>query len=185
MSAALMSLESRVRLWHLALGTCLLAGASIASCGIAHPELRTYIPHYLSSRPLLDKLFDFLNTECTPEVYEPRQLSYLVDTIDAQLIGYSFKLGGPHFISVSYYLFWIAICWMLWRFFTSHLRLDRLTAGLLVLLLQTSPVLFCGGTFFRSAKPGMTVCMLGAFCVMYGLLKRGGEFSAQRLSAWS
>lgn len=144
--------------------------------GYAHPELQQYIPHYLSHRPVLEKIFDFQKVEIWLS-YRPRPLSYLVDNLDVAFIAWSCRRGFPHLLSASYYLFWIGDCLLLGFYFRSHLRIDRLSAGLLICLLSTDPVMFFNG-YFRSAKPGGTFFLLSAFVVFaecFRVIMRNGS----------
>jgi hypothetical protein len=179
--ATLGFLDARAKPVHFAAISLILAGSSLILQGwVAHPELRVYMPHYLSQRPALELVYDFRYTEVPSSIYVPRHLSYFVDMMDARFIGFSFRQAVPHFISASYYIFWGLICWLLWSFFTTQLALDPFTSGLLILLIQTSPVMFLGGTYFRSAKPGMTVCVVAAVCIIYRLLKAPEELTRCR-----
>ena len=78
----------------VAVSVCLLRG------GVVHPEVLKYLPHHLSERSLLQKIYD-------PKVldmgfYQNRELSYLVDHVDCQFIAASVKAGRPHFWSLSF-----------------------------------------------------------------------------------
>ncbi len=127
-----------------------------------HPELDKYIPHYLSHRPILEKVFDPANVEIQSE-YRPRPLSYLVDDLDVAFIGWSTRIGHPHLLSASSYVLWFIDAALLWFFFRRFFHLDRLTSGLLIALLAEDPVLLSTTYYFRSAKAGATCCLLASF----------------------
>src|SRR5579884_1553186 len=156
----------RVPTAAIAIGIVLILVASVwISKGgyYAHPELERYLPHYLSNRPILQKIFDVNGVELSPEFYRPRPLSYLTDDLDVAFIAWSFRRGYPHFLSASYYVFWVLDCILLWFFFRKRLVLDRLTSGLVIAFWSTAPVVFSGVDYFRSAKPGGVFFMLAAF----------------------
>lgn len=132
--------------------------------GYAHQEIEQYIPHYLTHKPLLEKIFDYKKVEVWNS-YRPRPLSYLVDDFDVAFIDWSARHGFPHLLSLSYYVFWTLDCVVLWFYFCRRLGLHRLTAGLLICLFSTNWVVFDHTGYFRSAKPGGTFFLLIAFVV--------------------
>jgi len=148
----------------LAIAALLVLSVICSRGGYAQPELEQYIPHYLSDGPFLQKIFDYKKVEIWNS-YRPRPLSYAVDDFDVAFIAWSARHGFPHLLSASYYVFWTADCLLLWVFFRRHLRIHRFTAGLLICLLSTDPVLFFHAGYFRSAKPGGTCFLLAAFVV--------------------
>ena len=144
----------------------LLSAVAVKRGGYLHKEAEKYIPHYLSSRPVLEKIYDFQQVEIDGQ-FRPRPLSYLVDDWDVQFIGWSAAKGLVHFESASYLVFWVLNAFLLWYCFRSLFGLDKLTSALLVGLLSTSPVLFFNTHYFRSAKPGSVFFMLCAFVVLW------------------
>lgn len=147
-----------------ALAIVLLLAVACSRGGYAHLEIEQYIPHYLSHRPLLEKIFDYKKVEVWLS-YRPRPLSYAVDDFDVAFIAWSSRHGFPHLLSLSYYVFWILDCFLLWFYFCRRLGLHRLSAGLLVCLFSTDWVVFGHTGYFRSAKPGGTFFLLIAFVV--------------------
>jgi hypothetical protein len=146
--------------------------------GYAHQEIEQYIPHYLSHRPLLNKIFDYKKVEVWLS-YRPRPISYIVDDLDVAFIGWSSRQGFPHLLSASYYVFWALDCFLLWFYLCHRLGLHRLTAGLFICLFSTDSVVFFHTGYFRSAKPGGTFLLLSAFvvfseCVRAALDRRSG-----------
>ena len=121
--------------------------------GTLHPELEQYIPHYLSDRPILQKIYSADQVEIGSE-YRPRPLSYLIDNYDVLFIGWCTGLGHPHFESLSYFVFWTIDCFLCWFCFRNYFGLDRLNTAMLIGLFCTSPVVFFSCSYFRSAKPG-------------------------------
>lgn len=133
--------------------------------GTLHPELEQYIPHYLSDRPILQKIYSADQVEIGSE-YRPRPLSYLIDNYDVLFIGWCTGLGHPHFESLSYFVFWTIDCFLCWFCFRNYFGLDRLNTAMLIGLFCTSPVVFFSCSYFRSAKPGAVCLMLIAFLLV-------------------
>ena len=138
--------------------------------GVFHPELEVYIPHYLSDRPLLNKLYDSKITEAG--LFRARELSYLVDFIDIKFFALSVNLGFPHFLSLSHYIFSLIIAILLWRFSINDIRLDKTISTLLILLLLTSTYFFLGGILFRSAKIGVALFAELLLIIIYKFLNQ-------------
>ena len=132
--------------------------------GYDHQELQQYIPHYLSHKPLLEKIFDYKKVEIWQD-FRPRPLSYIVDNYDVAFIGWSARHGFPHLLSASYYVFWALDCLLLWFYFRRRLEIHAFTAGLFLCLLSADPVFFSHSNYFRSAKPGGAFLLLAAFLV--------------------
>jgi hypothetical protein len=59
--------------------------------------------NYLSNRPILEKIFDFIKVEII-RVFRPRPLSYLIDDLDVAFLGWSAAKGRAHFESASYFV---------------------------------------------------------------------------------
>ena len=88
------------------------------------------------------------------------------------------RFGRPHLISTSYYVF-LAIGFLaIWLLLRRHLNLNRLTCALLLALVGTDPVVLCGGTYFRSAKPGSATLLLVACCILCAVFVRRSPFPA-------
>ena len=186
-------LESRTRGWHVVavlLGLFLLSLVS-SKGGILDPELDQYIPHYLSEQSFLAKTFDSTMVEVGSDTKDvmwhgrlrhliglqrPRPLSYFLDCLDAQVIAWSVSKGFPHLLSASNLVFLVLIYAAVWIFCRRYLRFDRLTAGLLVCIVASDPVLACNLSYFRSAKPGTSTFLLIGLCAICALLVRRREF---------
>jgi hypothetical protein len=149
----------------IAVAVVLIAAVACSRGGYAHLEIEQYIPHYLSHRPLLEKIYDYKKVEVWLS-YRPRPLSYVVDDFDVAFIAWSARHGFPHLLSLSYYIFWALDCFLLWFYFCRRLGLHRLTAGLLICLFSTDSVVFAHTGYFRSAKPGGTFFLVAAFVVL-------------------
>jgi hypothetical protein len=141
--------------------------------GILNPEMEIRLPYFLSEKPLLNKLFDSRILDA--DMFQARELSYLVDYFDSKFIEFSIHAGFPHFLSMSYYLFSIAIGCMLWYFVVKELKLHPAIGLGLVALLWTSPSFFIGGSIFRSSKIGVSLLA----SILYIVLYRIAAFSIQ------
>lgn len=186
------SLEPRTRGWHVAaflIGLFLLSLVS-SKGGILDPELDKYIPHYLSEQSFLAKTFDTTMVEVGTDTQDvmwhgrfrhliglqrPRPLSYFLDCLDAQVIAWSVSKGFPHLLSASNVVFLVLIYAVVWVFCRRYLGFDRLTAGLLVCIIASDPVLACNLSYFRSAKPGTSTFLLIGLCAICVLLVRRRE----------
>ena len=157
----------RINIIHILLISILMAALSINyhHGGVLQNELEVRIPFYLADRPLLNKLYDSRIIE--EDLYVSRELSYVFDFLDAQFIALSVSLGYPHFISFSFYVFTIAIGMLLWQFCVVELKLKRWIGLGMLLLFWTSPNAFLGGAYFRSAKPGVALCVVVLYYLVY------------------
>jgi hypothetical protein len=147
--------------------------------GLVHAEAYQIIPHYLSERPALAKIFDPNGADAG--CYTARELSYVFDYLDCQVIAAGVRHGWPHFLSLTHYAFSILIMLAMWLFARCRLELSAVLAGALVLLFATTPAFFLGGGFFRSAKIGAAMCTI--ICVLLVARAVAEEFAMRdRLS---
>jgi hypothetical protein len=155
--------------WLLLILLFFAASAWIANTPMAHLEIDQYIPHYLSSKTILSKIFDPSKVEI-PGVYRPRPLSYIVDNLDVNFIGWCARQGYPHLLSLSYFVFKLLDCVIFFYLFRCIFRLSQQISLLLICLFVTTPDMILGGNFFRSAKPGALFFLATAFvcfCILY------------------
>jgi hypothetical protein len=136
--------------------------------GILHPEIRSYLPYYLSDRPLLNKLYD--SKVLDQDMYQARELSYLFDYFDSKFIELSVSLGYPHFLSITTYIFFFAIALLIWHFSTRVVSLPYPIGIALVCIFWTTPSIFLGGNFFRSAKVGVALAAALLLIATYSYL---------------
>jgi hypothetical protein len=101
--------------------------------------------------------------------YQARELSHLLEHIDARFIYWCTTRGMPHFYSVMNFVILFAIAVMHWRLATKHLGMHHMTATLLVALFWTAPCIFFSGLFVRTAKQG-TALML--FLLVWHVLRQ-------------
>ena len=71
--------------------------------GYAAPESCCFLMHYNTNLPLSKLIFDPAKTDWG--FYQGRELSYLLDALDARFIGWCIKNRMSHFFSVSSMLF--------------------------------------------------------------------------------
>lgn len=143
--------------------------------GIAHPEIYNYLPHYLSKKPLLSILFDSKILDM--DMYQARELSYFFDYIDSKFIEFCTRLGYPHFISITTYVFLLMIGLLIWHYSVKVIRLTPLTGTVILLLYWTSPSIFLAGDYFRSSKNGVALTGALLFFLLYKF------FNAQKTEA--
>lgn len=148
------------------------AAGSLGYCwrgGYAHPEIYVFLPHYLSCRPLLEKLYDCRKTD--HDFYQSRELSYLMDWIDCRFIDSCVRHGHPHFMSVISLIFTFLITLLLWWLFVIELRIDYLSSLALVALILTSSCIFMGTVYYRSAKLGLALMIAVVSLIMTRVLR--------------
>ena len=149
--------------------------------GYLHPDVEVNIPHFLSNRPLLNKLYDSRIIEMG--YFRARELSYLVDYVDYKFFEISVNLGQPHFLSLIHYVFSLIISVLFWQFCVKDLELGKLNATLLILLFWTSTFIFFGGILFRTAKIGVSLTSVALFVILYRTLKRERQIEGYKLPA--
>jgi len=119
--------------------------------GYAHYEGQFFLVNYLDARDLFSKIFSahFNEWDC----YQGRELSFLFGWIDAGFIRYSARLGWIHLFSVTHFVGLFALAVLLWRALTRIFpALTRNHAGLVVVLLLTTPTAIFSGYYYRPAK---------------------------------
>ena len=154
------------RLW--ALGTILAAAVMIAGFavgqrgGYVHMESTAFLRVYNDrSRPVWEIVYDPLVTDWN--AYQARELSYLVDWVDARFIYFCARLGMAHFYSLSAMAI-LLLCVVLQQYFLKRdfPELPPYLASLFSLAFVASPS--CREfVFFRSAKP-LTALAATAIC---------------------
>lgn len=135
-----------------------------------HPELYERIPHLISSKPLIARIFD--SKVMDYDMYQARELSYLGDQVDAALIFEMIQLGMPNMISVMHYLLGALAVVMLYGFYRKDLRLGGANSLLITVLAWSAPCMYFGGNYFRTAKIGATASMVAVCILTYRLLTR-------------
>lgn len=140
--------------WVVMVALSLVLGGS----GFLHPESYSFLPHYLSGRPLLELIYDNRVTDWGN--YQARELGFVFDWLDCQFIAWCESRGYPHWVSISHYLLFLLAGLALWRIATNYLALSRIAAFGLVLLLWTCPTAILYSSFYRAAKVGLLTASL-------------------------
>jgi hypothetical protein len=133
---------------------------SVALCGpgFLHPESYSFLPHYLSGRPLLELIYDNRITDWGN--YQAREFGFVFDWLDCRFIAWCAASGHPHFFSATHYVFLLMAGVAVWRMATRHFGLGRVAAFGLVLLLWTGPSAVLYTSFYRAAKVGLLTVSL-------------------------
>ena len=148
--------------WLLALGAAWLGvvAVSLVLCGsgFVHPEIYSFLPHYLSGQPFFEIITDNRVTDWGH--YQARDLSFVFDYADCQFIDWCWRHGHPHFFSAMHYLLLLAAGLVLWRIATRYCGVRRVLAFALVLLLWSGPSVMLYTAFYRVAKMGLLLATL-------------------------
>ena len=143
--------------------------------GYVNPELYDRIPHLLSGKSLAARVFD--PGAMDYNLYQARELSYLVDQIDVAVIFEMIQRGVPNMISIMHYLLGTIAVLILYAFCRRDLELGFTTSVLMTILTWSAPCMMFGGSYTRSAKNGAAATLVAVFVITYRLLKklRSGE----------
>jgi hypothetical protein len=159
---------------------CVLIPAGFWDGGVLEREATIFMRQYTDDRTVLQKVFDPHANDF--QAYQARELSYLIDYIDANFYMLLLKLFDVTFFIplsalISSLLIVALFCIGVRK---TMLNLDVLTTGLLLLLLLTSFVFVATmGVFYRSSKPVLAPVIL-AF-MFYTL--RVGQKRSERANA--
>ncbi len=146
--------------WGLlaAAGALFVLALAAVGRGMIHPEAYLFIPHYLNpERSFLQKIFDPRGTDWG--YYQARELSYVFDYLDCQVIARSVDHGVPHVLSLSHFLFLGLAATIGWQLARREWRLPGIVAALGVGVFLSTPAVLLGGSFFRSAKAGVVLAL--------------------------
>jgi hypothetical protein len=116
----------------------------------------------------------FLSKVICPHVHDAhlfqgRELSHVLEFLDARFIDWCVSLGLPHFYSIITYTFLIALSFIHWRCARKYLQIDRLSCVLLLGLFWTSPCIFFSGQYLRNAKQGTALLL---FLLIWYLIRK-------------
>jgi hypothetical protein len=138
--------------------------------GIIDSEGAAFILNYLADRPLLSLIFDPRANDWG--AYQARELSYLVDLIDARVFAAVLHSGVLVFIPLSGVLGLMAFAAVYLLGSRKVLRLDGLTASLLLsLFLSCIVVQASTAIFYRSSKILLAVAAMAFFFQICFLLE--------------
>ncbi len=146
---------------RVVLAALVLAPAVFWRGGVLEEETIVFMNHYLDQRSVLEKVFDPRGIDF--DNYQARELSYLVDLLDAQVFVRLLRAGYVLFIPLSA-ITAALLTWIVWirgsgRAFPS---VPATTRSLLLLVLVTNYVfLTTMGLFYRAAKPMVVPVLLG------------------------
>ena len=135
-----------------------------------HPELYDRIPHLLSHKGFLSKIYD--SQVMDYGMYQARELSYLADEVDVLCIYQGIKHGMPNMISFMHYLLAFALVLLIYEFSLKTLQLGRLPSLFIAAAVWATPFFFYGGNYFRSAKIGAATTLVIVYVTLYGALKK-------------
>jgi hypothetical protein len=131
--------------------------------GFANLETYIYIPAHLTPKAgVLSNIFDAKVHDSWG--FQNRSLSFYVDYLDVQALGWFLEQGYPHFLSLFHFLGVGVIIFGLWHIFSKELRLDRFTSFFLCILLLLTPSFHVTASYSRSAKMGVAI---GALLFLY------------------
>lgn len=139
-----------------------------------HPEANCFIIIYNHpGLPLLKLIFDPLRTDW--QNYQGRELSYLIDFLDARFIALCIRMGKAHFYSLS------AIIFLLAGVLVIHRGLKKLYPEKSPFLIALPPLMYAFSNasnlvFFRSSKPAAAFGIIILFFHLAKLLKFPEKF---------
>ena len=134
-----------------------------------HPEANCFIIIYNHPKlPLLKLIFDPLRTDW--QNYQGRELSYLIDFLDARFIASCIRMGKAHFYSLSGIIFLLA------GVLAIHRGMKKLYPEKNPFLIAIPPLMYAFSNasnllFFRSSKPAATFGIIILFFHLAKLLK--------------
>lgn len=160
----------------LAAGLILLLRMLYSDGGAIHPEAYSFLRVYTEGRPFWATLYNPAFNDWI--MYQPRELSYFVDSLDARFIAWCIHSGVVHFYPLSNLLLGCGTVFLQQygaRSCFPHLDGRLITAvSLIYALFPVTSV-----TYYRSAKP-LTAFFLTASCflilTLYRRLYDGGRW---------
>jgi len=140
-----------------------------------HPEANCFLMHYNSDAPLVNLIFDPLRTDWAS--FQARELSYLLDYLDAKFIFHSIHFHHAHFYSLS------ALILLMLSSVLIHKKLKKLypeaDARIIFLIPLMYVTAFAEQTgFFRSAKPAVALLLLWVFFTVAEMIKMPEKFKS-------
>lgn len=143
-----------------------------------HQEANCFLMVYNNPHlPLAKLIFDPLRTDW--QCFQARELSYLVDALDARFIAFCIRNHFAHFYSLSSIVLLLISAGMI------HWNLKRLFPRTTPYLLPLFPLLYTvcnleNLSFFRSSKPWVSFGILILFFQLAKILKRPEKYAAWR-----
>lgn len=147
----------------------IIASLAVQKGSWLHGEADLFLVDHLSERSFLSKVICPHTHDASQ--YQAREMSHVLEFIDAQVIKWFVEHKQPHFYSITNYLLLFAISILQFRLATKYLKLDPLLSVLLIALFWTTPCIFYSGQYLRSAKQG---CAFFAFLLGWLVIKHVG-----------
>jgi len=116
-----------------------------------------FLIDHLSERPFLSKVICPHSHDAG--MYQARELSHVLEFIDAHFIYWSVTRKMPHFYSVTNFALLFALSLAFWRNITKYLNTDPVIGLLLLGMFWTTPCIFLSGVYMRAAKQGAAVVL--------------------------
>ena len=137
--------------------------------GFGNPESCCFLMHYNSGASLLSLIFDPARTDW--DLYQARELSYLLDAFDAKFIAWCIDMKAAHFFSLTTVLFFILTIFTQ-QYFTAKLFPElKWFIALLPSLVFSFSYTWGDFVFFRSSKPAVTFLLTLLCFTVIDLLK--------------
>jgi hypothetical protein len=142
--------------------------------GVIDEEAMFFVLNYLADRPLIARIFDPLLNDWG--AYQAREVSYVFDLIDARVFASLLDRGVLFFIPLSGVLGLVAVGAVHMWGSRKVLRLDGVTASLLLSLFLSCIVTQAStAIFYRSSKIALSVALLAFLFHLTSLVRATGE----------
>ena len=138
--------------------------------GCLHGETDMYLVVHLSERSFWSKIICPHSADA--KFYQCRQLSHVLENLDAHFVYWSYLAGGPHFFSLVTLALLLGITCLHWHFGVTRLRMDQVTLLLLVALFWTNPNIYLAGMCLRAAKIAAAFFVYAGMCVFLSRMLR-------------
>lgn len=151
---------------------------------VCHPESCAFLQVYTETgKSLLQIIYNPWYTDW--DCYQARELSYLLDWCDVQIIKASILAGHAHFFSVVNAVSIVAAAMVLHYGFRRWMpKLGRWGAALLALLFVAAPSCVSGCVYFRSSKPAVSLGIAIAGIAVWSIFLRRKEPISSQRGAW-
>jgi len=127
-------------------------------------EADLFLVDHLSERPFLSKVISPHIHDA--EMYQARELSHVLEYLDAHFIYWCVTQKLPHFYSIVNYALLFIISLGFWWNATRHLKLDPTITLLLIGMFWSVPCIFMSGVYIRDAKQGAAFLVFFLLCLM-------------------
>lgn len=126
------------------------------------------IDHNTSERPLWNKILTPHRHDA--EQYLARELTHIVEHVDARFIHACTLAGHPHFLSIMTYVFLCGVCFLFWLV-ARHRQVDQWLTFLLIALFLTAPPIMLAGSYVRPGHAHATFWAVALVLWLYVKLK--------------